>query len=79
MKILLCFLFCFITSALFGQTVPAEPVNLWHIITVFVIPILAGLWEVIVRIIPTTANWSWIQKVIEILLWISTKFNRKKK
>lgn len=80
MKMFLSLILLFICSAIFGQTVPpAEPVNIWHLIWAVVVPIIAGLWEVVVRIIPTVGNHSWIQKVIEILLWLSTKLNNQKK
>lgn len=79
MKTLICLLFLFFTSTLFAQTTPAEPVNLWHLIWTVIIPIIAGLYEVIVRIIPTVNNYSFIGKIIEILLWLSNFFNNKKK
>ena len=54
----------------------------WHMI----VAIIAGLYEVVVRIIPTIGNYSWIAKIIEIIVWISQKLqagsnflNRKKK
>lgn len=53
--------------------------TLWHIIWSIIIPIVAGLYEVIVRIIPTVKNYSVIGKIIEILLWLSNFFNNKKK
>lgn len=56
-----------------------EPVNVWHIIWSIVVPIIAGLYEVIVRIIPTVKNYSIIGKIIEIILWISNFLNNKKK
>lgn len=43
------------------------------------IALLAGLYEVVVRIIPTIANYSWIAKIIDILKWVSDFLNRKKK
>ncbi len=53
--------------------------NVLQIIVTIVIPILAGLYEVIVRVIPSVGNYSFIQKIIEILLWLSEFLNRKKK
>lgn len=69
----------FFTSVLFAQAEPATPVNLWHIVWTIVIPIIAGLYEVIVRIIPSVTNYSFIGKIIEILLWLSNFLNNKKK
>jgi hypothetical protein len=67
-------------SLLLSQTVePDQPVNVWRIIWTIVVPIIAGLYEVIVRIIPTVGNYSFIGKIIEILLWISNFLNNKKK
>jgi len=79
MKIFFCFILMFFTSALFAQTEPAVPVNVWHTIWAVVIPIIAGLYEVIVRIIPSVKNYSFIGKIIEILLWLSNFLNNKKK
>lgn len=79
MKISMCFISMAMCSVLFAQTEPAAPVNLWHIVWAIVIPIIAGLYEVIVRIIPTVKNYSFIGKIIEILLWISNFLNNKKK
>jgi len=79
MKTLICLLCLFIAPALFAQTVPAEPVNLWHLIWTVIVPIVAGLYEVIVRIIPSVNNYSFIGKIIEILLWLSNFLNNKKK
>jgi len=79
MKIFLSFLFMFFTSVLFAQTLPAEPVNIWHILWSIVVPIIAGLYEVVIRVIPTVKNYSIIGKIIEILLWVSNFLNNKKK
>ena len=43
------------------------------------VALLAGIYEVVVRIIPSVANYSWIAKIIDILQWISNFLNRKKK
>lgn len=43
------------------------------------IALLAGLYEVIARLIPTIGNYSWIAKIIDILKWISDFLNRRKK
>lgn len=65
-----------IPFCLAAQVVEPEPVKFtWHMI----VAIIAGLYEVVVRIIPTVQNYSWIAKIIDILLWISNFLNRKKK
>jgi hypothetical protein len=47
----------------------------WHT----AVAILAGVYEVIVRLIPTVSNYSLIGKIIEILKWVSDFLNNKKK
>jgi hypothetical protein len=44
-----------------------------------ILAILAGCYEVISRLIPTTATWSIIGKVLEVLTWLSKLFDRKRK
>lgn len=43
-----------------------------------ILAILAGCYEVISRLIPTSATWSIIGKVLEVLTWLSELFDRKK-
>lgn len=50
----------------------------WHLIGV-IVAIVIGIYDVLVRIIPTVGNWSVIAKIIDILKWLSDYFNRKKK
>jgi hypothetical protein len=40
---------------------------------------LAGIYEVLSRIIPTSRVWSIIGKALEVLTWLSNLLNRKKK
>jgi hypothetical protein len=47
----------------------------WHI----VVAIIVGVYEVLVRAIPTVGNHSIIAKIIEILKWMSDTFNNNKK
>jgi hypothetical protein len=71
-----------ILLVVFGFQIVTDPEptkTTWQIIWQIVIPIIAGLYEVIVRIIPTFKNYSVINKAIEILLWLSQFFNRNKK
>jgi len=43
-----------------------------------ILAIIAGCYEVISRLIPTSACWSIIGKVLEVLIWLSKLFDRKK-
>lgn len=73
-RFILILLFVLLCS--FQGDVP-EPVKLktWQLVIAFI----AGIYEVVVRLIPTVANLSWIGKIIDILKWISDFLNRKKK
>lgn len=44
-----------------------------------ILAILAGCYEVIARLIPTSATWSIIGKILEVLTWLSNLFDRKRK
>jgi|WetSurMetagenome_2_1015567.scaffolds.fasta_scaffold42475_7 hypothetical protein len=46
----------------------------WHIVTGVVI----GVYETVVRIIPTVGSYSIIAKIINLLSLISSSFDRKK-
>lgn len=53
-----------------------EPIHFtWQLI----VALLAGIYEVVVRLIPTVTNYSFIGKIIESLVWLSNFLNRKKK
>lgn len=54
-----------------------EPTT-FHFTIPIILAILAGCYEVISRIIPTSAGWSIIGKVLEVLTWLSNLFDRKK-
>ncbi len=43
-----------------------------------ILAILAGCYEVISRLIPTTKVWSIIGKILEILTWLSNLFDRRR-
>ena len=43
-----------------------------------IVALILGIYEVVVRIIPTVTNLSLIGKLIAILKWISDYFNIKK-
>ena len=42
------------------------------------VALLAGIYEVVIRVIPTVANYSLLGKIIDLLKWLSEFFNRKK-
>lgn len=75
-KIFMMCLFFSFAVVLLGQVTDAESVKLsWHTIVAFI----AGIYEVIVRLIPTVKNYSWVGKIIEILQWLSNFLNLRKK
>jgi len=43
-----------------------------------VLGLIVGLYELVVRLIPTAGNYSLINKIIDILKWLSDFLNRKK-
>lgn len=43
-----------------------------------ILAILAGCYEVISRLIPTSATWSIIGKILEVVTWLSNLLDRKK-
>lgn len=43
-----------------------------------VITVLAGIYELLSRIVPTSKSWSIIGKVLEFLTWLSKIFDNKK-
>jgi hypothetical protein len=70
---ILLIVFLLLTS--FMQVDP-EPIKFtWHTI----VAILVGLYEVIIRIIPTIGNYSLLGKIVDIIKWVSDFLNRKKK
>lgn len=74
MKYLL-FLLCFILFSGFAPEA-SEPIK---ITLPIILALIVGIWEVVIRIIPTLGQWGFIGKIIEILAWISNFLNRKKK
>ena len=70
-------LFCIIVSSCSGQqisTATGLPLELAH----YVILGLLAIYEIIVRIIPTVANYSIVAFIIKILKWLSDATNREK-
>jgi hypothetical protein len=43
-----------------------------------VLGFIVGLYELVVRLIPSVGNYSLVNKIIDILKWLSDFFNRKK-
>ena len=65
--------FLLLTS--FFQVDP-EPIKLkWYI----VLPIILGLYDVIVRLIPMVNDISWLSWIIKLIAFLNEFFNRKKK
>jgi hypothetical protein len=44
-----------------------------------VLAMLAAIYEALSRIIPTSRMWSIVGKLLELLTWLSSKLDRKKK
>lgn len=44
----------------------------------FILALLVGLYELAVRLVPTVGNYSLVNKIIDILKWLSEFLNRKK-
>jgi hypothetical protein len=44
-----------------------------------ILAILAGCYEVISRLIPTSKTWSIIGKLLEVITWLSSLFDRKRR
>jgi hypothetical protein len=68
------FLFALLTACSFAPA-ESEPIKLG---IPLVLAILAGCYEVISRLIPTSSTWSIVGKVLEVLTWLSKMFDRKK-
>jgi len=75
----LLFVALLFSVAIFAADGDPEPVNFWHSVLPTIVAIVAGVYEVVVRVIPSISNLSWIAKLLDILVWISDFLNRKKK
>lgn len=77
MKAILFFMFIILIAC--KNTINVEPGTdpalSWQLIVAFI----AGVYEVAARLIPTVKNYSLIAKIIEVLVWLSNRFNVKKK
>jgi hypothetical protein len=71
-------IFFLLALILLSGFAPDEPAG--TVITLpLILAILAGCYEVISRLIKTSATWSIIGKVLEVLTWLSNLFDRKRK
>lgn len=43
-----------------------------------ILAFIVGIWEVVIRLVPTAGQWGVVGKIIEILAWLSNFLNRKK-
>jgi hypothetical protein len=44
-----------------------------------ILAFIVGLWELVIRLIPTAGQYGVIGKIIEVLSWLSNFLNRKSK
>lgn len=73
MKAFVLFLFAFLLCSFAPDGSGSSPITFPVIMA-----LVAGIWEVVGRIIPSVGQITVIGKVIEILSWISNFLNRKK-
>ncbi len=74
-KVLLVYAVAIVAFVMCAFAQVEEPFKLtWYAI----VGIVLGLYEVIARIIPTVANWSWLAKIIDIIKWVSDFLNNRK-
>jgi hypothetical protein len=66
----------FILLCAFQDGTPAEP---FHLTWKLIIPIVLGLYDVIVRFIPTVKDLSWLSWIVKLLNFLNEFLNRKKK
>jgi hypothetical protein len=72
---LVFFLLAFLVCSSFSSVDPEG----FKITLPFILAILAGTYEVISRLIPTSKTWSIIGKILEVITWVSNLFDRKKR
>jgi hypothetical protein len=78
-KFTLAIMFFMMSAVIMAADGDTEKPSILHGILPVVVAILAGVYEVIVRVIPSVGNYSWIAKILDILVWISDFLNRKSK
>lgn len=69
------FLLLLILSVSF-TAVDTEPLSLT---LPLILALVAGIYEVVIRLIPTVGQYALIGKIIDILKWLSDFLNRKKR
>lgn len=74
-KLMIVLIISMIVFPVYSQT--GEPSQSFKLDLPTIAAILAGFYEVLSRIIPTSKNWTIIGKVLEFLLWLSNLLNRK--
>lgn len=72
------FIFLLILSLLFVGFIPAEA-EPFKLTLSMALAFIVGLYEVIIRIVPTAGQYAVIGKLIDILKWLSDFLNNKKK
>lgn len=66
----------FILLCAFQDGTPAEP---FHLTWKLIIPIILGLYDVVIRFIPTVNDLSWLSWIVKLLNFLNEFLNRKKK
>lgn len=69
------FLLLLVLSVSF-TAVDTEPLSLT---LPLILALVAGIYEVVIRLIPTVGQYALIGKIIDILKWLSDFLNRKKR
>jgi hypothetical protein len=76
MRFILMILLLIVWVPVFGQDGDPGVVKFtWHTI----VALLVGLYEVVIRVIPTVKDWSFLGKIIDIISWVSNFLNVRKK
>jgi len=57
---------------------PTQPEPI-HFTWKLIIALVLGLYDVVVRLIPTINDWSWLSWIVKLLNFLNEFFNRKKK
>jgi len=73
MRIILLLLVGILLSSFTPEQLPTFKLTL-PLILAFIV----GIWEVVIRLIPTAGQYAVIGKIIDILAWLSNFLNRKK-
>jgi hypothetical protein len=56
-----------------------DPDPVFKLTLPIILAILAGSYEVISRLIPTSKTWSIVGKILEVITWLSNLLDRKRK